>query len=61
MENLPLQIASGILIAATVMAGFRYAVFLARRGDWGLAVPAGLFIAVMGGGLVLAGLGTIPW
>jgi hypothetical protein len=61
MENLSPQIAGGILIAAAVLAVARFAVYSGRRGDWGLALGSGLFVAVIGGSLVLAGMGTVPW
>jgi hypothetical protein len=61
VENLSLQIASGILIAVAIVALARFAIASARAGDWGMAFPAGLFVALIGGGLVLAGFGSVPW
>ena len=60
-ENLSLQIAAGILIAVLIVGLARLAIHYARQGDWGMAVPIGGFVAIIGGGLILAGFGTVPW
>jgi len=61
LENLSLQIAAGILIAAIVMALTRLAFRLFKAGDYGLAFAIALPAALLGGGLILAGMGTIEW
>lgn len=61
MENLSLQVASGILIAAIVMTMTRYWFHTVREKDWGMAYALGAFLIIFGGGLILAGLGTIQW
>ena len=61
LAHLPLQIASGILIAALVMALFRWCVEKFRERDMQTAVPAGVLVALLGGGLILAGLGLAPY
>ncbi len=60
-EILSLQVAAGILIAAAIMALARLSFRLAAKGDYGLAFWVGLPVAVFGGALILAGMGTIAW
>lgn len=60
-ESLSLQIAAGILIAAAILALARVVVRLASRGDYAMAFWVGLPVALLGGGLILAGMGAIGW
>lgn len=61
IESLSLQIAAGILIAAAILALARLSVRFASSGDYGLAFWIALPVVLLGGGLILAGMGTIPW
>ena len=61
VEHLPLQIASGILIAALFLALTRLVVRLWIWGDYGLAILLGVSVAVTGGSLVLSGFGTLSF
>ena len=60
-EILSLQVAAGILIAAAIMALAKLSIRFAAKGDYGLAFWVGLPVALVGGGLILAGMGTISW
>ena len=61
IEHLPLQIASGILIAATVMFAFRYAFVLWREDEKSGAIMVWLASIVGGGALIAAGIGLASW
>jgi hypothetical protein len=58
---LPLQIASGILIAALIMFMVRSALAWWARGDAGMAITLLVPATLIGGGLVFAGLGLVAW
>lgn len=58
IHALPLQIASGILIAAAVIASARSAPILHRQGRGIAAVLCGFFSAFLGIVLILAGFGV---
>ena len=58
---LALEVASGILIAYLVVALAKYSVACWREGDGNTAILSGALVAFIGGGLVLAGMGTISW
>lgn len=58
-STLPLDIATGILIAAGLMYLIRLVFVLFRRGDPGMGFLLGVFLALFVGGLILQGLGTI--
>lgn len=58
---LPLQVASGILLAVIVVWAFRLGLSLAHKGQWQWAFLAFAPTALMGGGLILAGLGLVSW
>jgi len=60
VEHLPLQIASGILIAAAFLALVRVTVTLWLLGDYGMSILVGVFFAVTGGALLLSGLAGLP-
>jgi hypothetical protein len=61
LEHLPLQIASGILIAGAVMLMARYSMALWAGGERWPAVYLGLASTIIGGGLIAAGLGLVHW
>lgn len=61
IPHLPLQIASGILIAYVVLWLCRSTVNILKRKDYQMGIPALLLSAALGGGLVLAGLGMAPY
>ena len=61
MEHISLQVAAGILIAAIVMALAKLVVRLISQGDYGLAFWVAVPVALLGGSLILAGMGTIAW
>jgi hypothetical protein len=58
---LPLQVASGILIAVTLVWFFRLGLALAQKGEWQWAMFAFIPTGLVGGGLILAGLGLVVW
>jgi hypothetical protein len=60
-DYLPLQIASGILIAGTILLIPRFASWLWREGDRGAAVFVGGAFFLFAGALIAAGLGLVPW
>lgn len=58
---LPLQIASGILIAVVIVWVFKHGVTAAQRGEW-LNAALSIAVAVLfGGGLIAAGTGLVGW
>ena len=57
-DTLPLEVASGILIAATIMWMMRCVLILWRKDDAGMAILLFILTAQLGGGLILAGLGV---
>lgn len=59
--NLPLQIASGILLAVVVVWFFRLGIAHAQRRDWQSAFLTLGPTCLVGGGLILAGLGLVSW
>lgn len=63
MENdiLSLQIASGILIAASIITIALYAVHTFRARDWLMCFLASVATALLGGALIAAGLNIVPW
>lgn len=61
MDDLSLQVAAGILIAAVIMAGARWTLSLIQKGSFHAAFWLGLNVTLLGGALILAGMGTIPW
>ncbi len=61
VPHLPLQIASGIVLAFIAIWLFRSAVELIKRKDYGLGGPAFILASLIGGGLVLTGLGLAPY
>lgn len=63
MENdiLSLQIASGILIAASIITVALYAVHTFRARDWWMCLPASAATITIGGALIAAGLNIFPW
>lgn len=63
MENalLPLQVASGILIAVVIVWVFKHGIALWQRGDYGFAFFAFAPALLFGGGLIFAGLGLVAW
>lgn len=58
---LPLEIASGILIAVVILWIGRFALLSWGKGDRLMAFLCGVMFAQIGGGLILAGLGLVPW
>lgn len=58
---LPLQIASGILIAALVMFMARSALVWWSKGDAGMALMLLVPASLIGGSLIFAGLGLVAW
>lgn len=61
IEHLPLQIASGILVAAVVLLLARVAFALWQRERHEAATLCGFFSALFGLSLILAGLGIVPF
>lgn len=59
--DLPVLIASGILLAAMVLFGVKSAAIFFKRGDLSAAFFVAVPTALIGGGLILAGLGFIAW
>lgn len=57
IHALPLQIASGILIAVLVLAGMRFATSRWARNDRGTAAVAAVLCGGLGLALIVAGLG----
>jgi hypothetical protein len=60
-DILPLQVASGVLIAALVIFAFRYIVALAHRGRMVEALFLSVPLVLMGGALIAAGLGIVAY
>lgn len=58
---LPLQVASGILIAVTLVWFFRLGLTFAQKGEWQWAVFTFVPTCLLGGGLILAGAGLVAW
>ncbi len=58
---LALEVAAGILIAYCVVFCAKSAIAHWQRGDGNTAVIIGFAVAFIGGGLILAGMGTISW
>ena len=58
---LPLQVASGILLAVIIVWVFKLGLALAQKGEFQSAMFAFVPAALMGGGLILAGLGLVGW
>lgn len=64
MQNtppLPMEIASGILLAVVIVWVFRIGVSLYHKGQYVPAFLALVNCALFGGGLILAGLGVVSW
>lgn len=61
VSDLPLEIASGILIAALLLFSACFVIALARRGQVVPALFLAMPICLIGGGLILAGLGFVPF
>jgi hypothetical protein len=61
MDHFSLQIAAGILIAAIVMALAKLTARLYSQGNYQMAFWVGVNVALFGGALILAGMGTIAW
>lgn len=59
--NLPLQIASGILLAVVVVWVFRLGAMAYQKRDFQTAFFAFTLSAMFGGSLILAGLGVLSW
>lgn len=60
-DILSLQIASGILIAASIITIALYAVHTFRARDWWMFLPAAAATMTIGGALIAAGLNIVPW
>lgn len=58
---LPLEIASGILIAAGIVYMVSYARRLWDAGDGNLAIGVWLLFGGFGAAFIMAGLGVLPW
>ncbi len=58
---LALEVAAGILIAYLVVFFAKSTIAHWNRGDGNLAIMMGALVAFVGGGLILAGMGTIGW
>ncbi len=58
---LALEVASGILIAYLVVFFAKSAMAHWQRGESNMAIAIGALVAFVGGGLILAGMGTISW
>lgn len=58
---LALEIAAGILIAYCVVLCAKSAIAHWQRGEGNMAIIVGFPVVLLGGGLILAGMGTISW
>lgn len=58
---LPIEIASGILIAVAIVWLFRIGVNHYQRGEFSYAFLTMVNVALFGGGIILAGIGLVDW